>query len=147
MFILPRLLLVQLVVVVAGCLSTSRSVFELDLVREGAVLDPSIHRVRIGERITGEVDLGKLVGQGVFVTRYTVRLATPISPARESPEYLVDTEVELNPPIAVSPGLQSLVRWSFAVTPEMATRTGRYRLSFTFDEANLSAQVSFSVER
>lgn len=69
------------------------------------------------------------------------------NPAPKSSEYLVDTEVALDPPIAVSPGLSSIVRWSFVVTPEMATRVGRYRLSFTFDELGESARASFSVGR
>ena len=134
-------------VATAGCLSARGGGFDLDLVRGGVVLDLSVDPVRIGERITGEIDLGRVVGETVLVTRYHVRLATPINPARESSEYLVDTEVALDPPIAVSPGLSSIVRWSFVVTPEMATRVGRYRLSFTFDELGESARAGFSVGR
>ena len=129
----------------ACCATASMASVALSLRGVDGSIVPSGAAFRPDDQVTVELDLGLHAVSTTRVTSYRVTLATPTARYVGGAEILVNAGVSLEPPVVVTPGESSVIRWSFTVSPSMTERTGLYLLTMEIPELGVSASVRFSV--
>ena len=128
-----------------SCATASTASVALSLLGADGTIVPSGAAFRPGDQVTVELDLGLVAVSTTRVTTYRVTLASPRMRDYGGAALLVNEGVSLEPPIVVTPGESSVIRWSLTVSPAMLERTGLYLLTMEVRELGVSATVRFAV--